>query len=80
MKAVNLIPAEQRRAKPTGKSSGVAYLVVGLLSVLLAMAVAYVLTSNKVNENQTKAAEAERAASAARWPASATSSCSSTAH
>ena len=64
MKAVNLIPSEQRRAKPTGKSSGVAYVVVGLLSVLLAMAVAYVLTSNKVNENQTKAAEAGQEADA----------------
>jgi Tfp pilus assembly protein PilN len=64
MKAVNLIPAEQRRAKPSGKSSGVAYVLVGLLSVLLAMAVAYVLTSNKVNENQTKAAEAKQEADA----------------
>jgi Tfp pilus assembly protein PilN len=64
MKAVNLIPAEQRRAKPTGKSSGVAYVAIGLLSVLLAMTVAYVLTSNKVNENQTKAAEAGQEADA----------------
>jgi Tfp pilus assembly protein PilN len=64
MKPVNLIPDEQRRAKPSGKSSGVAYVVVGLLSVLLAMAVAYVLTSNKVNENQTKAAEAKQEADA----------------
>jgi Tfp pilus assembly protein PilN len=64
MKAVNLIPAEQRRTKPSGKSSGVAYVLVGLLSVLLAMAVAYVLTSNKVNENQTKAAEAGQEADA----------------
>jgi Tfp pilus assembly protein PilN len=64
MKAVNLIPAEQRRAKASGKSSGAAYVVVGLLSVLLAMAVVYVLTSNEVNENETKAAEAKQEADA----------------
>jgi Tfp pilus assembly protein PilN len=64
MKAVNLIPAEQRRAKASGKSSGAGYVVVGLLSVLLAMAVVYVLTSNEVNENETKAAEAKQEADA----------------
>ena len=64
MKPVNLIPSEQRRAKPSGKSSGAAYVVVGLLSVALVMAVAYVLTTNKVNENQTQAAEAKQEADA----------------
>jgi Tfp pilus assembly protein PilN len=58
MKAVNLIPTEQRRARPSGKLSGGAYGVIGVLGVLLVMAVAYVLTANSVNERQTKAEEA----------------------
>jgi Tfp pilus assembly protein PilN len=58
MKAVNLIPSEQRRARPTGALSGGSYAVVGLLAVLLVMAVAYVFTANSVNERQTKAQEA----------------------
>ncbi len=64
MRAVNLIPSEQRRAKPSGKGSGAAYIVVGVLAVFLVMAVASVLTSNKVNENETKAAEAKQEADA----------------
>ena len=64
MRAVNLIPSDQRRATPTGKASGAAYVVVGVLAVFLAMAVAYVLTSNKVNEHETNAAEAKQEADA----------------
>jgi Tfp pilus assembly protein PilN len=64
VRAVNLIPSEQRRAKPSGKASGAAYVLVGVLTVFLVMAVAYVLTSNKVNENETKAAEAKQEADA----------------
>ena len=64
MKAVNLIPTEQRRATPTGKNSGSAYLVVGVLAVLLVMAVAYVLQSNKVNESKSQA-KADNAKAAA---------------
>jgi Tfp pilus assembly protein PilN len=64
MKAVNLIPSEQRRATPSGAGSGRSYIVLGVLAVLLAMAVAYVLTSNSVNENTTKAEEARQEADA----------------
>jgi Tfp pilus assembly protein PilN len=62
--AVNLIPSDQRRATPTGKASGAAYVVVGVLAVFLAMTVAYVLTSNKLNEHETNAAEAKHEADA----------------
>lgn len=64
MRAVNLIPSEQRRAKPSGNASGAAYIVIGVLGVFLALAVAFVLTQNKVNENQTTAAEAKQEADA----------------
>jgi Tfp pilus assembly protein PilN len=66
MKAVNLIPTEQRRAKPSGKASGGAYAVLGVLGVLLVMAVAYVMTSNSVNDRQSKAAQARQEADAAK--------------
>jgi Tfp pilus assembly protein PilN len=64
MKAVNLIPGDQRRATPTGSRAGGAYVVLGVLGVLLVMAVAYVLTSNSVNDKTTKAAEAAQQADA----------------
>ena len=64
MKAVNLIPSEQRRATATGERAGGAYAVLGVLAVLLVMVVVYVLTANGANENQTKAAEASQEADA----------------
>jgi Tfp pilus assembly protein PilN len=59
MKAVNLIPTEQRSAQATGKQSGSAYLVVGVLATLLVMAVAYVFTANNATDRQNKAAAAK---------------------
>ncbi len=65
MKAVNLIPSEHRRATPSGNASGGAYAVLGVLAVLLLMVVAYVMTSNSVNDRQSKAAQARQEADAA---------------
>ena len=62
MKPVNLIPSEQRRARPTGERSGGAYVVLGVLAVLLVMAVAYVVTANSANDNTTKAEKAKQEA------------------
>jgi Tfp pilus assembly protein PilN len=62
MKAVNLIPSDQRRAKATGERSGASYVVLGVLAVLLVMAVAYVLTANGVNDKTSKAAAAKQEA------------------
>jgi Tfp pilus assembly protein PilN len=59
MKAVNLIPTEQRRAKATGKQSGSSYVLVGVLVTLLAMVAAYVFTSNDATDSQNKAAAAK---------------------
>jgi Tfp pilus assembly protein PilN len=64
MKAVNLVPAEHRRATATGSLAGGAYAVLGVLAVLLVMAVAYVLTSNSVNDKQGKADSARQEADA----------------
>jgi Tfp pilus assembly protein PilN len=59
MKAVNLIPNDQRRAQGTGSQSGSAYMVIGVLVTLLAMVAGYVVTSNKVTENKNDAAAAK---------------------
>jgi Tfp pilus assembly protein PilN len=59
MKAVNLIPSEQRRAQATGSQSGSSYIVIGVLAVLLLMAVAYVFTANNVTQRKNDAAEAK---------------------
>jgi Tfp pilus assembly protein PilN len=63
MKPVNLIPQERRRLTESGRS-GSAYVVVGVLAALLLMAVAYVLSSNSVNERTTRASEARQEADA----------------
>jgi Tfp pilus assembly protein PilN len=61
MKAVNLIPNEQRRAHGSGAQAGSSYIVIGVLVTLLVMVAGYVLTSNKVTQdkNDTAAAKAE---------------------
>jgi Tfp pilus assembly protein PilN len=59
MKAVNLIPNEQRRAQGSGAQSGSAYMVIGVLVTLLAMVAGYVLTSNKATQNTNDAAAAK---------------------
>ncbi|MEA2408824.1 MAG: hypothetical protein QOE69_2943 [Thermoleophilaceae bacterium] len=64
MKAVNLIPGDQRRSRPSGERAGSGYVVLGVLAVLLVMAVAYVMTGNSVNENKTKATQAQQQADA----------------
>jgi hypothetical protein len=70
MKAVNLIPSDQRRARASGERSGAAYVVLGVLAVLLVMAVAYVMTGNSANENSTKAHKAKQEADALEAKAS----------
>jgi Tfp pilus assembly protein PilN len=59
MKAVNLIPNDQRRAQVSGAQSGSAYMVIGVLVTLLAMVAGYVVTANKVTSNKNDAAAAK---------------------
>jgi hypothetical protein len=70
VKAVNLIPTDQRRAQASGANSGSAYAVVGVLVVLLALVVGYVVTSNSVNDNKAKAEKAKQEADALEAKAS----------
>jgi Tfp pilus assembly protein PilN len=56
VKPVNLIPQEQRRRTATDSGGPGAPIVIGVLAVLLAMVVGYVLTTNKVNERKAEAA------------------------
>ena len=59
MKAVNLIPTEQRRVRATGNRSGSAYVLIGVLATLLVMVAAYVFTASNVTDRQNKAAAAK---------------------
>ena len=59
MKAVNLIPTEQRRVQSSGKQNGSSYILIGVLVTLLAMVGAYVFTSNNVKDRESKAAAAQ---------------------
>jgi hypothetical protein len=70
MKAVNLIPTDQRRAQASGSRAGGGYIVLGVLGVLLLLAVAYVMTSNSANTNTTKAAKDKQQAVALEAQAS----------
>jgi Tfp pilus assembly protein PilN len=55
VRPVNLLPQEQRR-RPVGEGNGkAAYAVLGVLAILLAMVVAYVMTSNSVTERESEA-------------------------
>jgi Tfp pilus assembly protein PilN len=64
MKAVNLIPSEHRRARPSGKGSGGAYAVIGVLAVLLLMVVGYMVTNNSLKQSESRAAAAQQEADA----------------
>jgi Tfp pilus assembly protein PilN len=57
MRPVNLLPESQRRRTPTGDGRS-AYVVLGVLAVLLAMTGLYVVTANQVTERTDAAAEA----------------------
>ena len=52
MRAVNLIPQDQRRRTPQDGSGKGARAALGLLALLLGLVVAYVLTANTVTERQ----------------------------
>ena len=61
MRPVNLVPQDQRRRTPSDGGGKSAHAALGVLALLLAMVVGYVLTSNTVTErqNETEAARVE---------------------
>jgi Tfp pilus assembly protein PilN len=63
VKPVNLLPESQRRRRPAGDSKN-AYVLIGVLALLVVMIGAYVVTANQVttrsNEAAVAAAEADR--------------------
>ena len=58
-KPVNLLPQDQRRRQPSEGGGKSAYVVLGVLGLLLAMVAVYVVTGNQVTDSQTKAAAAK---------------------
>lgn len=65
MKAVNLLPQAHRSGPRPGAHTGGAYIVLGVLAVVLVMALAYTLTANQANSRKSQTAavkqEADRA-------------------
>jgi Tfp pilus assembly protein PilN len=59
MKAVNLLPNDQRRAQGSGAQPGSSYILIGVLVTLLAMVAGYVVTANKATQNKNDAASAK---------------------
>jgi Tfp pilus assembly protein PilN len=58
MKPVNLVPQDQRRRAPSEGSGKGAHVLLGILTVLLAMAVVYVLSANSVTQKESQAEQA----------------------
>jgi Tfp pilus assembly protein PilN len=66
MRAVNLIPVEERRGSSAGgRSAAPAYAVLGVLAVLVVMVAAWTLTGKTVNDRKAKLASVEQQATAA---------------
>jgi Tfp pilus assembly protein PilN len=66
MKAVNLIPADQRRASgAAGKSGGAAYFLLGGLAIVVAMVAVLTLTNRSLADKQASATSLEAQAQAA---------------
>jgi Tfp pilus assembly protein PilN len=76
MRAVNLIPSDQQRGAggAAGRSNGGAYIVLGVLALLVVMAAAYVHSGASVKDKQAEVATLnEQAAAAEKTAASLTS-------
>jgi Tfp pilus assembly protein PilN len=63
MKAVNLIPSEERRGSAAGGRSALpTYAVLGVLAVLVVMVAAWTLTGKKVNDRKAQLSSVEQQA------------------
>jgi len=59
MRAINLIPAEERRGGAGGRSGGAAYALLGLLAVLVVVVSFYTLEKRSVAEKRSELARVE---------------------
>lgn len=61
MKAINLIPADQRRGAggAAGRTGGAAYIVVGVLAIALLVVASWTVTNKQINEKTAEAASLE---------------------
>jgi Tfp pilus assembly protein PilN len=66
VRPVNLLPSRYRRARASGERTGIAYIAIGTLAVVLLMVVLYVVTQNGINDAKDKTAKAEAEAAAAQ--------------
>jgi Tfp pilus assembly protein PilN len=57
MKAVNLIPADQKAGRPAGRSGIAPYALLGVLAMLLVMSAVYVLAGRSVQDKQNELAQ-----------------------
>jgi Tfp pilus assembly protein PilN len=72
MRAVNLLPPDQRRGGgSSGRSGPAAYVVLGALAAAVVAAGAYALTANQVTSNRTKLAETQQEATSLEQQAAA---------
>jgi Tfp pilus assembly protein PilN len=76
MRAVNLIPTDQRRGAggAAGKSGGGAYIVLGALALLVVMAAAYVASGKSVDDKKSQLADVTQQATAAEAKAASLTS------
>jgi Tfp pilus assembly protein PilN len=72
MRAINLIPAEERRARAgAGRSDGLVYVLLGTLAMLTVLAAVYGMTTKAAHDKQAELADTTaRAAAAERTAAS----------
>jgi len=65
MRAVNLIPADARGGRSGGRSGNGAFVVLGVLALLVAMVTLYTLVSRSLSDKQSRLATVEQQATAA---------------
>jgi Tfp pilus assembly protein PilN len=71
VRSVNLLPAQHRSRVATGERSGSAYVVLGLLGLVLVAAAVYVVTANLVTAREDEAARLAQEATAVEQEAEA---------
>src|SRR5205814_1504401 len=71
MKAVNLIPVDERRggASGSGRSGGAVYALLGVLTLLVVMAAAYTLSTRDIKHSKTHLAQVKAEAASVQTQA-----------